>query len=75
MKVEELLNYIKTEVAKAALIKNKDAVNMYLVVKFAQQLKTMDPVEFSLAIGRNESYASEFRKGIKLASVINERGL
>ena len=75
MKIEELLNHIKTEVAKAALIKNKDAVNMYLVVKFAEQLKAIDPVEFALAIGRNESYATEFRKGIKLASVIKERGL
>jgi hypothetical protein len=71
----EILAYIKEEVAAAALAKNKDAVNMYLVVKFADQLQDMDPIDFAEAIGRRESYATEFRKGIKLAKVIAERGL
>ena len=71
----ELLSYIKDEVAKAAVAKNKDAVNMYLVVKYADQLKDIDPVEFVRSIGRNDGYATEFRKGIKLARVIAERGL
>jgi hypothetical protein len=71
----ELLNYIKDEVAKAAVIKNKDAVNMYLVIKYAEQLKDINPLDFALAIGRNESYATEFRKGLNLARVIKERGL
>jgi hypothetical protein len=71
----ELLAHIKSEVATAALSKNKDAVNMYLVVKYAEQLQSIDPIEFATAIGRNESYATEFRKGLKLAQVIAERGL
>ena len=71
----ELLSYIKDEVAKAAVVKNKDAVNMYLVVKYADQLKDIDPVAFVRSIGRTDSYATEFRKGIKLAKVITERGL
>lgn len=75
MHKSELLKYIKEEVAKAALNKNKDAVNMYLVVKYADQLKDIDPIEFAEAVGRNESYATEFRKGLKLAAVIAERGL
>ena len=75
MNQSELINYIKDEVAKAALDKNKDAVNMYLVVKYAEQLRQIDPIEFALAIGRNESYATEFRKGLKLAQIITERGL
>jgi hypothetical protein len=75
MNKNELIEHIKNEVAKAALDKNKDAVNMYLVVKYAGQLKEIDPVDFSLSIGRNESYATEFRKGLKLATIINERGL
>jgi len=70
-----LLQHIKTEVAQAALSKNKDAVNMYLVVKYAEQLKGIDPIEFVTAIGRNDSYATEFRKGLKLAQIISERGL
>ena len=75
MNRSELIEHIKNEVAQAALDKNKDAVNMYLVVKYAEQLREIDPIDFSLSIGRNESYATEFRKGLKLASIINERGL
>lgn len=75
MNKNELLSHIKDEVAKAALEKNKDGVNMYLVIKYAEQLKRMDPVEFSLAIGRNESYKTKFAKGLKLAKIIKERGL
>jgi hypothetical protein len=71
----ELIEHIKNEVAQAALDKNKDAVNMYLVVKYADQLREIDPIDFALSIGRNESYATEFRKGLKLATIINERGL
>lgn len=48
---------------------------MYLVIKYADQLKGIDPIEFSEAIGRNHSYATEFRKAIKVAQVIKERGL
>lgn len=75
MKNDELLTHIKNEVAQAALEKNKDAVNMYLVIKYADQLKGIDPIQFSEAIGRNHSYATEFRKAIKVAQVIKERGL
>lgn len=75
MHKNELIEHIKNEVARAAMDKNKDAVNMYLVVKFADQLQNIDPIDFALLIGRNESYATEFRKGLKLASIINERGL
>jgi len=71
----ELLAYIKSEIDKAALLKKKDAVNMYLVVKHAEQLKDIDPIEFAKAIGRNKSYATEFRKGLNLASVIKDKGL
>ncbi|KPZ59636.1 hypothetical protein AN391_00974 [Pseudoalteromonas sp. P1-13-1a] len=75
MDTSELIEHIKNEVAQAALDKNKDAVNMYLVVKYAEQLKEIDPIDFALSIGRNESYATEFRKGLKLATIINKRGL
>jgi len=75
MNTNELLTYIRDEVAKAALEKNKDAVNMFLVVKYAEQLKDLDPIHVVNAIGRNDSYATEFRKGIKLAKIIEERGL
>lgn len=75
MNRSELIEHIKNEVAQAALDKNKDAVNMYLVVKYADQLREADPIDFALSIGRNESYATEFRKGLKLATIINERGL
>ena len=75
MNTNELLIYIKDEVAKAAIEYNKDAVNMFLVVKYAEQLKNIDPIDFVSAIGRKDSYATEFRKGIKLAEVIADRGL
>lgn len=75
MNKSELIEHIKNEVAQAALDKNKDAVNMYLVVKYAEQLREIDPIDFALSIGRNESYATEFRKGLKLATIINGRGL
>lgn len=75
MSTDELLNYIKDEVAKASVSKDTDAVSMYLVIKYAEQLKDIKPVDFALAIGRKESYKSEFRKGLNLARVIKERGL
>ena len=75
MNRSELIEHIKNEVAQAALDKNKDAVNMYLVVKHADQLREIDPIDFALSIGRNESYATEFRKGLKLATIISKRGL
>jgi hypothetical protein len=48
---------------------------MHLVVKYAEQLRELDPIYSALSIGRNESYATEFSKGLKLATIINERGL
>ncbi len=75
MKIDELLAHIKEEIAKATIEKNKDAVNMYLVVKYAEQLKGIDPIVFATAVGRKPSYATEFRKGLKLAKIIKERGL
>ena len=75
MNTSELIKHIKNEVAQAALDKNKDAVNMYLVIKYAEQLREINPIDFALSIGRNESYATEFRKGLKIATIINERGL
>jgi len=48
---------------------------MYLVVKYADELKNIDPIEFTRKVGRKESYATEFRKGLNLAKIINERGL
>lgn len=75
MNRSELIEHIKNEVAQAALDKNKDAVNMYLVIKYAEQLREINSIDFALSIGRNESYATEFRKGLKLATIINERGL
>lgn len=75
MKQSELINHIRQEVDKAALEKKKDAVNMYLVIKHAKESRHIDPVEFPLSIGRNESYSTKFKKGLRLASVIEERGL
>lgn len=75
MNTSELLSSIKSEVAEAALSQTKDAVNMYLVVKHADQLKDINPLEFARSIGRKASYATEFRKGLNLAKIINERGL
>jgi hypothetical protein len=75
MNQSELLRHIKGEVAKAALERNKDGVNMYLVVKYADQLKDINPIDFASAIGRKESYKTEFAKGLKLAQIIKERGL
>ena len=75
MNTKELLAYIKDEVAKAIPEKNKDSVNMYLVVKHAEELKDIDPRDFVTAIGRKDSYVTEFRKGIKLAKIIKEKGL
>lgn len=48
---------------------------MYLVIKYSEQLNDLDPIDFAEAIGRKESYATEFRKGLNLAKVIKERGL
>ena len=72
MKIDELLAHIKKEVEQATLDKNKDAVNMYLVIKYAEQLKGIDPIMFAAAVGRKESYATEFRKGLKLAKIIED---
>ena len=75
MNRHELLRYIKKEVDEAALEKRKDAVNMYLVIKHADELSDIDPVEFARKIGRTDAYATEFRKGINVAKIIAERGL
>ena len=75
MSTKELLAKIKAEVESAAKDRRKDAVNMYLVIKYADQLKDVEPVEFARAIGRTDAYATEFRKGINVAQVIAERGL
>ena len=75
MTTSELLIYIRDEVAKAELDNKKDAVNMYLVVKYADQLRSIAPIEFVTTIGRKESYVTEFRKGLKLAEIIADKGL
>jgi hypothetical protein len=74
MNRKEILNLIREELIEAKKNREMDAVNMYLVIKFADELQDMNGKEFSRAVGRKDSYETEFMKGLKLAKIIKQRG-
>ena len=72
-KAMQIIEDIKSELEKADGC--KDATNMLLVIKNARHIKHIDPLDFVRAIGRKDSYVIEFKKGLKIAKVMEDRNL
>ena len=66
----EIAQYVR----EAAKYGNKIAMFHFQILKNASRLEDVDPIEFCRNIGVPESYATEFRKMISLARIIQEQG-
>ena len=66
---------IALEIAKAEQEGKKIAMFHFQVLKYADELKHYRAIDFCEDVGVPESYKTEFSKMIKLAEIINERGL
>jgi hypothetical protein len=65
---------IAKQVHEAAKYGNKIAMFHYQVLMNAPQLGDVDPIDFCRDIGVPDSYATEFRKILSLARLIQEQG-
>lgn len=63
------------QIHQAAHEKHKIAMFHFLVLKHAHELHSMDAVEFCRLVKVRDSFATEFRKMISLAKLIEEKGL
>jgi len=63
---------ISKKIADAASERNKIAMFHYQVLVNAEELRSINPVEFCREVNVPESYATEFLKMIKLASLMGD---
>ena len=66
---------ISRKIHQAEATGNKVAMFHLQVLLNAHQLERVDPVEFCTLIKVNESYATEFRKMISLAKLMDKQGI
>ncbi len=66
---------IAEQVRKAALDNAKIGMFHFQVLKNASRLADVDGVVFCRSIGVPDSYATEYRKMLKLADIIKQQGM
>ncbi len=66
---------IRQAIASAALDGQKMAMFHYQVLTNAAQLRSVDPDDFCRAVAVPATYATEFRKMLGLARLMEERGV
>ena len=71
----DIIERIKRQIADASPDHKKAAMFHYSVLVNASELQGVDPVEFCRDVGVQDSYATEFRKMIKLAELIGHMGM
>jgi hypothetical protein len=70
-----MIDQIKTAVHDAARHNQKSAMFHFQVLKNAQELEGVNPVEFCKEIAVPATYQTEFRKMISLARLMKEQGV
>ena len=70
-----IVSKIAKDIADASLANNKSVTFHYSVLIHAKELQGVDPIEFCREVGMPESYKAEYRKMIKLAKFIKQRGM
>jgi hypothetical protein len=66
---------IKQQIKAAAADRSKSATFHLLVLLNAKQLANEDPKKFAEEVGMTENYATEFRKMLKVAQLMEKRGI
>ena len=66
---------IAAQIRQAARNRNKLATFHYLVLINADLLADVNPIDFCRQVGMGDSFATEFRKMIGLAKLMEERGV
>lgn len=66
---------IRQRIQEAELAGHKMAMFHYQVLINANELANVDAIEFCMDVGVPESYATEFKKMLSLARLIQEQGL
>lgn len=70
-----MFDEIRQEIHKAAAEDQKVAMLHFQVLKHARQLATTDPKEFCRMVNVPEAYATEFRKMLSLARLMEQLGV
>jgi len=70
-----MFDEIRNEIHKAAADDQKVAMLHLQVLKNARKLATTDPKEFCRLVSIPETYATEFRKMLSLARLMEQKGL
>jgi hypothetical protein len=70
-----MIEEIARQVQEAARVNKKVAMFHYQVLINASELEGVDPAQFCRDIGVRPPFATEFRKMMNLAKLINEMGL
>lgn len=66
---------IARQIKRATPSGNKTSMFHLQVLLNAKQLADVDPVQFCLLVGAQESYKTEFRKMLKLAELMETEGI
>jgi hypothetical protein len=69
-----LLDNIKKEIAQAEMDRKKYAMFLYKVLVNAQQLRGEDPEHFCAYVNVPKTYATEFRKMMAVAALMDKMG-
>jgi hypothetical protein len=70
-----MIKQIKIALIEAEQNRQKMAMFHFLVLQNAESLKNVDPVDFCREVGVRDTYATEFRKMIKLHQVMKAAGV
>lgn len=75
MNLAVMIEQIKQAIREAEASGQKMAMFHFQVLENAGTLESTDPKSFCKQVGVPESYATEFRKMLSLATVMRQRGL
>ena len=70
-----IVEKIAKDIRDASTENNKSVMFHFSVLMYANELRGLDPVEFCHEVGVPESFKTEFRKMIKLARFITQKGM
>lgn len=69
-----MYDLIAQQISAAATRRQKSAMIHFQVLKYANQLRNVDPVTFCRKVGIEDVWATEFKKMINLSRLLEEEG-
>jgi hypothetical protein len=72
---QRMFTEIANKIQEAAERNQKVAMLHFQVLVHASDLADVNPVDFCMRVGINKAYATEFRKMLSLANLMNDMGV